>query len=368
MTKVLSKVAMTSKCRILCLSRAYPPVIGGIERQNYELFASLAEIAQIKIIANRYGKRNLPFFLPLAFLKTLVYLPGYDVILLGDGMLSFIGWLIKLLSRKKVVCIVHGLDVTLPHRFYQRLWVRYFMPRLDAIVAVSEQTRRESICRGIPPEKVAVVPNGVNLRNFTCEYDRSVLTALIGKAYENRKIILTVGRLIKRKGVAWFVASVMPKLPEEVIYLVVGEGAERTSIEHAIKANQLGDRVFLLGHADEEQKKTLYAVADLYVQPNVKVTGDIEGFGLVVLEAAASCTSVIAARLEGLQDAVTDGKNGVLVEAGNEDEFVRQVNKYLMDDALRNKLGKEARVFVSERFEWHRIAQRYFDIITSTPD
>ena len=357
---------MTSIYRILCLSRAYPPVVGGIERQNFELFTSLAAVAKVKIIANRHGKKNLPFFLPLVLVRALINLPRYDAILLGDGMLSIVGWFIKLLSNKKVVCIVHGLDVTFPSRIYQRLWIDRFMPRIDLIIAVSEGTRRECISRGLSAEKIEVVPNGINLRNYICGADKGDLVALPGKVIDNKRVILTVGRLVKRKGVAWFVASVMPKLPEEVIYLVVGEGADRSAIEHAIRENQLNDRVFLLGYADEEQKKKLYAIADLYIQPNIQVAGDIEGFGLVILEAGASCTWVIAARLEGLQDAVIDGKNGVLVEAENEDEFVRQINKYLMDDALRNNLGNNARIFVGERFEWHRIAKRYFDIMTST--
>jgi glycosyltransferase involved in cell wall biosynthesis len=356
---------MTSKYRILCLSRAYPPVIGGIERQNYDLFTSLAAMAEVKIIANRRGKKSLPFFLPLALLRSLIYLPRYDAILLGDGMMSIIGWFMKLLSNKKVVCVVHGLDVTFPNHIYQRLWVGCFMPRIDLFVAVSEETRRECIKRGLSAEKIEVVPNGVNLRSFCCDTDKSSLIALLGKSNENKKIILTVGRLVRRKGVAWFIASVMPKLPEEVIYLVVGEGEDRPAIERAIKENELNDRVFLLGHADEEQKKKLYAIADLYIQPNIQVAGDIEGFGLVVLEAAASCTWVVAARIEGLLEAVVDGKNGVLVETENDEEFVREINKYLMDSALRNNLGKNARIFVGERFEWQRIAERYFDIISS---
>ena len=86
----------------------------------------------------------------------------------------------------------------------------------------------------------------------------------------------------------------------------------------------------------------------------------------MVLEAAASCTWVIAARIDGLLESVVDGRNGVLVDAKNEEQFTREINKYLMDDALRHDLGKQARDFVGEWFEWGRIAQRYFDILTRT--
>ena len=355
---------MTPMYRILCLSRAYPPVIGGIERQNHELFTSLGRIAEVKVIANRHGKKNLPIFIPMVLLRTLILLPRYDAILLGDGMLSIIGWFIKLLSNKKVMCIVHGLDVTYVNHFYQRFWVDCFMPRVDMIVAVSEATRSVCIGRGLPAGIIKVIPNGVYLSSFFCGVDQGDLIAIPGMSIGNRKMVLTVGRLVRRKGVAWFINSVMPKLPEEVVYLVIGEGEDRPEIERVIKENKLDDRVYLLGHVNEDQKKKIYAVTDLYIQPNIQVTGDIEGFGLVILEAGASCTWVIAARLEGLQEAVKDGMNGVLVEAENADEFVRQINKYLMNDALRTELGKKARVFVGEQFEWHRIARRYLDSMT----
>ena len=98
--------------KILFISRAYPPAIGGIEKQNHELAKALSNICKLDVIANTRGKRFLPLFLPYATLRALVTAHRYDVVLLGDGVLGITGWLLKLFTKKPVVCIIHGLDIT----------------------------------------------------------------------------------------------------------------------------------------------------------------------------------------------------------------------------------------------------------------
>ena len=71
--------------KILFISRAYPPVLGGIENQNYEIAKALSKIAEVKIIANKKGRIFLPFFAPYALVKALFLFRTYDVLLLGDG-------------------------------------------------------------------------------------------------------------------------------------------------------------------------------------------------------------------------------------------------------------------------------------------
>ena len=96
---------------ILFISRAYPPVKGGIEKQNYEISQALAETCNINLIANRTGKRFLPIFLPYAIITALTIIRKNDVVLLGDGVLAIAGFILKLVSRKPVICIIHGLDL-----------------------------------------------------------------------------------------------------------------------------------------------------------------------------------------------------------------------------------------------------------------
>ena len=87
------------KIKLLFISRAYPPTIGGIENQNWELSSWLSKLAEVKVIANKYGKKILPLFLPYALFKAFFLLPKYDALILGDAVLSVIGWKLKLFYK-----------------------------------------------------------------------------------------------------------------------------------------------------------------------------------------------------------------------------------------------------------------------------
>ena len=114
--------------KILFISRAYPPIVGGIENQNYELGKWLGKIADVTIIANKKGKKFLPFFLPYAIVKSLLIARKYDAVLLGDGVLGIIAYKLKFFYPKKpIICVVHGLDLTFKSGIYQKLWVNIFL-------------------------------------------------------------------------------------------------------------------------------------------------------------------------------------------------------------------------------------------------
>lgn len=349
--------------KILFISRAYPPIVGGIENQNYELGKWLGKIADVKIIANRRGKIFLPLFLPFATLYTLLNLRKYDVLLLGDGVLGIVGWIIKLFYRKPVICVVHGLDLTFKSGVYQKLWVGKFIKKLDKLIAVGNETVKVAIVKGIPKEKVVFIPNGVDPEKLLENYSREDLEKIIGEKTENKKFILTSGRLAKRKGVAWFIINVMPKLPENVIYIVAGDGPDKENIENAIKENNFQNKVKLLKYVSDKTRNILLHTCDIFVQPNIKVPGDMEGFGISVLEAVASKIPVIASSLEGLKDAILEGRNGFLVESENTEMWVKKVNELLSDDNFRQEFGEKARRFVVDNFRWEKIAGKYMEEI-----
>ena len=122
--------------KILFISRAFPPITGGIENQNAALAEWLPKHATVRTLANPYGKKFLPFFLPYVTLRALVTARQYDVILFGDGVLSIVGFILKkFFPQKKIVSIVHGLDLTYPSPFYQKYWVQKFLPTLDGLIA-----------------------------------------------------------------------------------------------------------------------------------------------------------------------------------------------------------------------------------------
>jgi glycosyltransferase involved in cell wall biosynthesis len=352
--------------RILFISRAYPPVTGGIENQNYALSVWLNKVAQTETIANRHGKKFLPFFFPYATLQALCRIHRYDVLLLGDGVLAPLGFIVKLLYPKKtVVSVVHGLDITYTNAFYQKFWVRTFLPALDGLIAVGHETIRQGVARGIPEAKFAFIPNGVDTEAHFKTHTRQELETLLGLSVENTVVLLTSGRLAKRKGVAWFIRNVIPKLPENTLYVVAGDGIDKNNIEQAVTETNSAHHVKLLGYVSDEVRDILFNTCDIFIQPNIRVAGDMEGFGISVIEAASCELPVIVSDLEGLKDAIHQNENGLLVEPENPEAFVKVITELVSDEEKRHTLGKRARLYTKAHFEWDVIAQRYIEILQS---
>ncbi len=350
--------------KILFISRAYPPVTGGIENQNYELSMWLPKHAETKTLANRRGKKFLPFFLPYAALRALFLMRRYDVLLLGDGVLGIVGWCVKLFYPKKTaVAIVHGLDLTFQNAFYQRFWVRAFLPSLDGLIAVGNETIRQGVARGVPEHKFTFIPNGVDTEKYFAFHTRAELETVIGLPLKNKYILLTSGRLAKRKGVAWFIRSVMPKLAENVLYVVAGDGADRKNIEQAVRERNLSPRVKLLGRVSDETRDALFNTCDLFIQPNIRVKGDMEGFGISVIEAASCELPVIASRLEGLQDAIENGENGFLVETENAKQYISIITELLNDQPRLQAFKSRVRRYVIEHYAWENIIRLYISAL-----
>jgi phosphatidylinositol alpha-1,6-mannosyltransferase len=351
------------KLRILFISRAYPPTVGGIENQNYELGEWLGKIAEIKIIANKGGKKFLPFFLPYAIWKSLFIARNYDVIILGDAVLSVIGYKLNFFYNKPVICVAHGLDLTFKNFFYQKLWVGIFLQKMDKIIAVGNETVRIAKEKGIAEDKIVFIPNGVDTKKHLVSTTRNDLEKIIGQPIASKKILLTSGRLAKRKGVAWFISNVMPKLDEEFLYIIAGDGKDKENIKNAIKNTNLENRVIILGYIPDKQRNILFNTADLFVQPNIKIYGDMEGFGISVIEAGACRLPVLASNIEGLKDAIKEGQNGFLVETGNADAFVQKINELFSEGNPREIFGEKVREYVVQNYSWEHIAKKYLEEI-----
>ena len=144
-------------------------------------------------------------------------------------------------------------------------------------------------------------------------------------------ILLTVGRLIKRKGHAWFIENVFGKLPDHYIYMIAGLGPEQEQVEKIIRKFNLTDRVHLLGYISEEEKNCLYQISDLFIMPNISVEGDQEGFGIVALEAGSHGLPVIATDLEGIRDAIIEGKTGRLIKEKDVQAFLAATTSHGID-------------------------------------
>lgn len=357
--------------KILFISHSYPPTVGGVESHNFELSKWLGDIAEITIIANKRGRKFLPFFAIYAFFKSLWLAPKNDVVLFGSGMLALNGWLLKLFSKKPIICVIHGLDISYGSAVlgvwyekiliftYQALWTKTFLPKFDKFIAVGNETIEIAVKKNIPREKIVFIPNGVDTEKNLIEKNKADLEKILRISLAGKKILLTSGRLAKRKGVAWFAGNVMPKLGAEYLYVIAGDGKDKENIANAIKEKGLENRVFTLGYVTDEVRNTLWATCDLFVQPNIKIPGDMEGFGISVIEAGACRLPVLASNLEGLKDAIKDGKNGFLVEPENAGAYLAKITELFANGSPREIYGQAVRDYVLENYQWKNIAKQY---------
>jgi glycosyltransferase involved in cell wall biosynthesis len=350
------------KLKILFISRAYPPVVGGIENHNYALSQWLPKHVETKTLANRFGKKLLPLFLPFAAIYALTSMLRRDTLVLGDGVLGIVGWIVKLIygRKRRVVCILHGLDLTYPLPLYQKLWVGRFIPACDQLIAVGNETIKAGISRGIPQSKFIFIPNGVDTEKFSPKnIPLSILAALLKTNIQGKHILYSAGRLVKRKGVAWFIRNVLPTLPGNIIYVVSGTGPDQENIIKAVRESSMEKKVFILGFVSDDVRDMLLNTCDIFIQANIPVAGDMEGFGLSVLEAASTGIPVVASGLEGLKDAIHDDENGFLAEPGQVESYKHIILSLLEDNFVRENFGKKAREYTKKHFHWQSISKQY---------
>jgi phosphatidylinositol alpha-1,6-mannosyltransferase len=150
----------------------------------------------------------------------------------------------------------------------------------------------------------------------------------------------------------------MPALPDRAHYLLAGEGETAALVESVAARLGLAHRVHQLGRVPHAKLESLYHGADLFVMPNRRVEGDMEGFGVVMLEASLCGLPVLGVRLEGIRDAVTEGKNGWLVEAERPEEMASAISSLIGQPEVLRKMSSETRVFAIEHFSWDGVASQ----------
>ncbi|WP_217616009.1 glycosyltransferase family 4 protein [Cellulomonas sp. GbtcB1] len=325
----------------LFVTRKFPPSVGGMETLASDVWATLSAggDGRDRLIAHGGPNARMPLWLPGAVLRTVRLVRRREVgyVLVGDVLLYLLLRPVLVLLRVPHATMAMGKDVVWRQPVYQRL-VRLVLPRAPRVLAISAATAATVVDAGAPADRVVVVRLGVRLPEGGPARDAA--RAELKRRFavpEGATVLVTVGRLVRRKGVAWFLDTVLPEVPGAV-HLVAGSGEDADRIAAAVAAHGLGDRVRLLGAVDDVDRELLMRGADVFVQPNVPVAGDMEGFGLVAVEAAVRGSLVLAADLEGLRDAVLPGETGELLPSGD-----AEVWRAALDEVAADPVAAERR-------------------------
>ncbi len=255
----------------------------------------------------------------------------------------------------KVITTLHGTDITLVGNDPNYLpTTRFGIEKSDAVTAVSESLKRDTIAQFDTGTPIEVVPNFIDPARYEsarlqpgarawAEPGERVLVHVSN--FRPVKRVLDIVRVYERLRVQG--------LP--VRLLLVGDGPERPKIEAYCRYNDLCDTVTFIGGA--EVIEDLLAGADLFLLPS-----ETESFGLAALEALGCEVPVIATRVGGLPEVVDDGRTGYLLPVGDVEGLAEAASRLLTDEPLRQSFGREGRRLALERFAEDKIVARYREV------
>lgn len=341
---------------VLFVTRKWPPAVGGMETYSVALARELAAKCDLTVHAlpGRENGRPPRLWRLVVFMLTSVvamFKRKYDVIHIGDLVLWPLAAIGNLFRRNTAfVVTAYGLDIVYGHRkgllpaiyrFYLASGVALVGRKLE-VIAISSATAE--LCRDVGFTNVSVVKLGVQMPEVEPDSELQV------KPY-----VLFVGRLVERKGAAWFAQHVLPLLDDDVEFWVVGKPWEESELE-AISSNS---RVSYKGVLSSAEIAELREAAIAVVMPNIPTGGkDIEGFGLTALEAAADGGVLLASGIEGIRDAVIDGVTGFLLPANAAHDWadkIKEVSRW--DSRDRIAFIRHARETIHEEFSWDRVSR-----------
>lgn len=375
--------------KILMLTWEYPPrVVGGIARVVHDLSQRMIKDGhEVTVVTYRDG--NTPYyendkgvevyrvdnymihpnnfidwimqlnFNMIAKATELISKEKFDVIHAHDWLVSYSAKTLKHAFNIPVVATIHATESGRNSGIHDETQ-RYindseWMLTYEATeVIVNSNYMKSEIQRlfGLPFEKINVIPNGINLNNFTGierDYDFRRQYAM-----DNEKIILYVGRLVYEKGIQNLIGA-MPKILNnynDSKLVICGKGGMIDELRQEVHNLGIDNKVYFAGYCDSKKVQKMYKCADVAVFPST-----YEPFGIVALEAMLAGVPTVVSDVGGLNEIVEHGVTGMKSYAGNSNSIADSILALLFDQKLCDTVSKNAVKKVKELYNWNKIAQ-----------
>src|SRR3989304_2378100 len=310
----------------LLVTLDYPPQVGGVAVYYEHLVKEFTNGDVLVLTVDKINSQKIP---------------EQDGIirrrLLFKSKLFWPKWLPLLWQIFKIPYMVycHGMDVmTASQSPRKKILARKILKNAEFIAANSEFTKEKILEYGVRPQNVTIVYPCPNMK-LRREVLPKEIEALRNKySLLNKKIILTTGRLVERKGHD-VVLGALHKLKEsvpEAHYVIIGEGPMEEAVKQMVKTLGLEDSVSLIGKVSDYELAAWYEICDVFVMISRQLKNeDAEGFGIVYLEANMFGKPVIAGKSGGVAEAVLDNETGILVEPTNPQEILTAMERLLRD-------------------------------------
>ena len=280
------------------------------------------------------------------------------------GMAKSYSYLKKKYPQSKMIVVAHGLEVTRLKEGKELTAFKNVVNDSDLILCVSKYTKNEIIDRvdGIETNHIKFLPNGVDInRFFPVENTSGFLNRY--NIPENSNIILTLARIIRRKGhdtVIKCLPSLIKKFPN-IQYVIAGPHRKKDTYLDELKllAKELSveNHIVFVDYIPDSDLNEIYTRSQVYVMVSRTYNdiGDSEGFGITFLEANACGCPVIGSTEGGIPDAVENNKNGLLVPADDIKSLTKAIEKFLEDESFRRKIIDQGIERVNNDFTWEKL-------------
>ena len=366
--------------KILIFSIAYVPFVGGAELAVKEITSRISDI-QFDMITLQFDKnlvkveqigninvyriRSSKLFFPFAaFSKALVLYKENKYRLIWAVMANRAGLaaLFFKIFHPKVKFLLTLQEGDAPDYPKKQMGLFWFVlkPLFKAIFTKADYIQTISNYLAVWARnmgykgRLEIVPNGVDLQKFKIQNSKFKINELKQELgiKDNDKILITTSRLVEKNAIGDIIEA-LKYLPENIKFLILGEGPLKENLKSKIKNLKLENRVLLMGHIEPHKVPNYLAISDIFVRPSLS-----EGLGSSFLEAMAAGVPVIATRVGGIPDFLKNGETGLFCEVRNPQSIAEKVMGYLNNPSRTNKIVENAQKLIRENYDWDLIAQK----------
>ena len=285
------------------------------------------------------------------------------------GAAAPLAWMSSALRNagaQRIVALTHGHEVWWAKVFPFNLIMRRIGSTTDSLTYLGEFTR-SAISKALTPKSASTMQKiapGIDIEHFKA-VDATVLRHSLGLT--EKKVIVSVGRLVHRKGQDFLIES-MPQILKQVPsahLLLVGQGPYRKRLEKLVNKHSLQKNITFIGRIQYKDLPGYICVGDLFAMPSrSRFAGlEVEGLGIVYLEASACGLPVIAGASGGAPDAVIEGVTGFVVNGTNTEEIANRAIQLLLDEKLRISMGSAGRAWIEKEWRWQIWAGKFSELL-----
>ena len=361
---------------ILLFTSEFPPLPGGIGNHAYNLARNLdLKGYKVTVIADqRSASREEEQFdnqlsfevrrIKLLKLRFLMYfkrififfrlVSKHDLFISSGKFPLWIGAFSKYFFRKRTIAIIHGSEVNFTNEKLKKS-IDFSLKKYDEIIAVSNYTK--SLIQHLQLDNITVIPNGFDSSSWQLIDEQS-------KALKGSPSLLTVGNVTERKG-QLNVIKHLPRLKQDfpdVHYHCVGFPTQKDEFLDVAKTLNVESNITFYGSVNHKELQEFYQSVDIFVMlSNRTKTGDVEGFGIAVIEANYFGLPAIGSKGCGIEDAIDDYNSGILIEGKEEEQFALAVKKINEDYSVYNEKSRQWAL----KHTWEKVIEDYLKVINS---